>query len=153
MTKEQALSRLTALCARGEHCCHDVTEKMRRWEIDEREQAEIVAYLLKERYIDEERYARFFINDKVKYNRWGRRKVEQALRFKRIDERIYRPLLDEIDETDDYKETLRHVLEVKKRSIKAKNDYDMRTKLIRFALSRGFEMDDVLREVESLEIP
>lgn len=150
ITKEQALVRLTALCARGEHCEFEMTEKMRRWGVDEDVQAEVMAYLVAERYVDNARYARFFINDKVKYNRWGRRKVEQALRMKRIDEETYRPLLDEMCDTEEYSELLPQLLRTKMRSIKAKNDYDMRAKLIRFALSRGFQMDDILQALERI---
>lgn len=150
ITKEQALVRLTALCARGEHCEFEMTEKMRRWGVDEDVQAEVMAYLVAERYVDNARYARFFINDKVKYNRWGRRKVEQALRMKRIDEETYRPLLDEMCDTEEYSELLPQLLRTKMRSVKAKNDYDMRAKLIRFALSRGFQMDDILQALERI---
>ena len=96
MTKEQIISKLTAACARAEHCKDDMIRRMQRWQVDESLQQEVISYLVREKYIDEERYARFFINDKVKYNRWGRRKVEQALYFKHIPREVYEPLLDEV---------------------------------------------------------
>ena len=105
MTKEQIISKLTTACARAEHCKDDMLRRMQRWLVDEATQQEVISYLVREKYIDEERYARFFINDKIKYNRWGRRKVEQALYFKRIPREVYAPLLDKVA-SEDYEQVL-----------------------------------------------
>jgi regulatory protein len=115
-------------------------EKMRRWEIDEDTQARIMEYLVKEKYIDDERYARFFAKDKIRYNKWGRRKVEQAMWQKHIDADIQQRVLDEIDD-DEYLLILRPLLKSKRRTVKAANNYEMNMKLIRFAMGRGFTMD------------
>ncbi len=151
MTKEQALYKLTSLCARAEYCQHDILEKMRKWEVSDVDKAGIMEYLLKEKYIDEERYARSFITDKLRFNKWGRRKVEQALYMKRIPESIYKPILNEQSD-EDYEEILLPLLRNKLRSVKGKNDYEVKGKLIRFALSRGFDMDMVLRAVEKIQV-
>ena len=100
MTKEQILAKLTASCARAEHCLDDMRKKMERWQVEVDVQEEALRYLVKEKFIDESRYARYFINDKIKYNRWGRRKVEQALYFKHIPREVYQPILDEM--ADEY---------------------------------------------------
>ena len=115
-------------------------EKMRRWEIDEDAQTRIMEYLVKEKYIDDERYARFFAKDKIRYNKWGRRKVEQAMWQKHIDTDIQQRVLDEIDD-DEYLLILRPLLKSKRRTVKAANNYEMNMKLIRFAMGRGFTMD------------
>jgi regulatory protein len=115
-------------------------EKMRRWEIDEDTQARIMEYLVKEKYIDDERYARFFAKDKIRYNKWGRRKVEQAMWQKHIDADIQQRVLSEIDD-DEYLLILRPLLKSKCRAVKAANNYEMNMKLIRFAMGRGFTMD------------
>jgi regulatory protein len=86
------------------------------------------------------RFARAFVKDKVKYNKWGRRKVEQALWQKHIDEDIRQQVLDEIAD-EDYVLVLRPMLQQKRKSIKANSDYELNGKLIRFAVSRGFTMD------------
>lgn len=147
MTKQQALQKLTALCARSEYCQHDILEKMRKWEVEEADQAEIMQYLIAERYLDEERFTRLFIKSKIEYNKWGRRKIEQALYMKRISESLSRPLLNELC-NDDYEEKLLPLLLNKRRTVTGKNSYDIRNKLIRFGLSRGFEMDLVLKTVD-----
>lgn len=143
MTEEQVLNKLTTLCARGEHCQQEMLDKMRKWEIEEDVQARVMEYLLKEKFIDEERYTRMFVEEKIKFNKWGRKKLEQALYMKRIPRSIYAPILDEVDE-DNYEEILRPLLEAKRKSVTGKSEYEIRGKLIRFALSRGFDMDTIL---------
>jgi len=140
MTEQEAYLQLAALCAQAEHCEQEMRDKMRRWELDETVQNRIVDRLIKERYVDDERYARAFVKDKIRYNKWGRRKVEQALWQKRIDKETQEKVLDEIDEKE-YLEVLRPLLKQKRRSIRAENDYELNRKLIRFALSRGFGFD------------
>ena len=140
MSEQEVLLRLTSLCSTAEHCSHEMLEKMRRWEIDEDAQARIMEYLVKEKYIDDERYARFFAKDKIRYNKWGRRKVEQAMWQKHIDADIQQRVLDEIDD-DEYLLILRPLLKSKRRTVKAANNYEMNMKLIRFAMGRGFTMD------------
>ena len=140
MTEQEAYLQLAALCAQAEHCQQEMRDKMRRWELDETVQNRIIDRLIKERYIDDERYARAFVKDKIRYNKWGRRKVQQALWQKHIDADIQQQVLDEIDEKE-YLDILRPLLKQKRKSIKAESDYELNQKLIRFALGRGFGFD------------
>ena len=140
MTGQQAYQKLTALCARSEHCQQEMADKMRQWGVPAEEQVAVMARLVKERYVDDERYARAFANDKVRYAKWGRRKVEQALWQKHIDELIIRQTLDDIDDSE-YVAILQPLLKQKRRSTKAATAYELNMKLIKFALSRGFGMD------------
>lgn len=139
-TEQEAYLTLAALCAQAEHCQWEMVEKMRKWEIPEEAQARIMERLVKERYVDDERFARAFVKDKVRYNKWGRRKVEQALWQKHIDEDIRKNVLNEIDD-EEYLSVLRPLLKQKRKSIKAQNDYELNQKLMRFALGRGFTFD------------
>ena len=156
MTGQQAYSRLAALCARSEHCQQDMTDKMRQWGVPAEEQAAVMERLVKEKYVDDERFARAFANDKVRYCKWGKRKVEQALWQKHIDEAIIRQTLEGIDE-EEFVSILKPLLKQKRCTIKAVSDYELNMKLIKFALSRGFGMDiikqciDVADEDEFLE--
>ena len=106
--------------------------------------------LVQEKYIDESRYCRAFINDKVRFARWGRIKIAQALRQKQIPSSLYLPLLDEIDEAC-YSEQLRRLLEAKQREVKGRNAYERKAKLVRFALGRGYEMDEICRFIPHFE--
>jgi regulatory protein len=140
MTEQEAYLQLAALCAQAEHCEQEMRDKMRRWELDETVQNRIINRLIKERYVDDERYARAFVKDKIRYNKWGRRKVQQALWKKRIDADIQQRVLDEIEEKE-YLDILRPLLKQKRKSIKAESDYELNQKLVRFALGRGFGFD------------
>lgn len=140
ITEQEAYLRLTALCAQAEHCQYEMQVKMRRWELSEEAQARVMQRLVAERYVDDERFARAFVKDKIRYNKWGRRKVEQALWAKHIDEDIRQRVLDEVDD-EEYISVLRPLLKQKRKSTKANSDYELNGKLIRFAMGRGFTMD------------
>lgn len=148
-TENDAYLTLAALCAQAEHCQYEMQEKMRRWELPEDAQARVMQRLVKERYVDDERYARAFVKDKIRYNKWGRRKVEQALWQKHIDEEIRTTVLDDIDD-DEYLSVLRPLLKQKRKTVKAKNDYELNQKLMRFALGRGFTFD-IIRQCLSVD--
>lgn len=139
-TENEAYLALAALCAQAEHCQYEMLEKMRRWELPEEAQARVMAKLVKEHYVDDERYAQAFVKDKIRYNKWGRRKVEQALWQKRIDEEIRNSVLNDVDD-EEYLSVLSPLLKQKRKTIKAKNDYELNQKLVRFALGRGFTFD------------
>ena len=153
MTEQEAYLQLAALCAQVEHCQQEMRDKMRRWELNETVQNKVIARLVKERYIDDERYARAFVKDKIHYNKWGRRKVQQALWQKRIDSDIQQRVLDEIDEKE-YLDILRPLLKQKRKSIKAASDYELNQKLVRFALGRGFGFDIIHQclDVDNIDI-
>lgn len=140
MTEQEAYLQLAAICAQAEHCEQEMRDKMKRWELDETVQNRIIDRLTKERYIDNERYARAFVKDKIRYNKWGRRKVQQALWMKRIDTSLQQQILDEIDEKE-YLDVLRPLLKQKRKSVKAQSDYELNQKLVRFAFGRGFTFD------------
>ncbi len=140
ITPEEAYFKLSALCASAEHCSGEMIEKMQSWEIPAKDQARIVEELIEKQFIDDERYCRAFVKDKIIYNKWGRRKIEQALYMKHIDKGIQQRVLDEIDPSE-YVEILRQLLQQKAKSIKAVNDYERTQKLMRFAMQRGFTMD------------
>jgi regulatory protein len=140
MNYQQILTKLTALCSGAEHCSQEMTEKMSRWEVDEDTQARVMDYLKREKYIDDERFCRAFIRDKMLFNKWGRRKIEQALYRKGIDRQIYTDALDEVEDSE-YLDILRPLLKQKELTVKAKNEYEKNMKLIKFAMSRGFTFD------------
>lgn len=140
VTEKEALLQLSALCARGEHCQWEMLEKMRRWGLDDEAQARVMQRLVAGRYVDDERYARAFVLDKIRYNHWGRRKVEQGLFQKHISEDIRQQVLSEVSD-EEYLSVLRPLLRQKRKSTKAASDYELNQKLLRFALGRGFTYD------------
>ena len=152
ITEQEAYLRLTALCAQAEHCQQEMRDKMKRWEMTPEAQDRVIARLIKERYIDDERYARAFVKDKIRYNKWGRRKIQQGLWMKRIDDDIQQRILDEIDD-EEYLNVLKSLLTQKRKSIKAQSDYELNQKLVRFAIGRGFTFDIIRQCLDVDECP
>ena len=125
-------------------------EKTTRWGIDEDAQQRVVEYLVANRYVDDRRYARSFVNDKLKYNKWGPRKIEQSLWMKHIDESILREALDDVD-NEEYISVLRPLLTSKRKTTKAETDYEMNQKLLRFAIGRGFTFEQVKEVIDDVD--
>ena len=142
ITREKALSKLAALCAKAEYCTGDMEDKMRRWGLDKEAIQENITYLVSHQYIDNARYCQAFVNDKIEYNHWGRRKIEQVLWAKRIPEDVSAPILDAVPQ-ERYVGILKPMLRAKLPTIKAESDYERQMKLIKFALGRGFSMDEI----------
>lgn len=137
--EDVAIKRIANYCARSEHCRADACEKLRQWGVEAKAIERILTKLEADGYIDDERFCRSFVNDKFRLAKWGRLKIAQALSFKRIPSEITQRHLNEIDE-EEYAGILENLLKTKIRSIKGKDQKDVEIKLIRFALSRGFEM-------------
>ena len=152
ITEQEAYLQLSALCAQAEHCQQEMRDKMKRWEMTSEAQERVIARLVKERYIDDERYARALVKDKILYNKWGRRKIQQGLWMKRIDDDIQQRVLDEIDD-EEYLNILKPLLKQKRKSTKADSDYELNQKLVRFALGRGFTFDIIRQCLDVEECP
>lgn len=138
ISPEMALSRLATLCARAERCRHELEQKLYAWGVPRAEGERLLRRLEEERYFDDSRFAAAFTRDKALYARWGRRKIEAALRLKRITAADIQAAFDELDE-DEYRAAMLDALAAKARSIKEGDTYEGRTKLYRFGLSRGYE--------------
>lgn len=149
MTEQEAYLRLAALCAQAEHCRQEMRDKMKRWGLSAEAQERVVDRLVSERYVDDERYARAFVSDKVRYQKWGRRKIQQGLWMKHIDDDIQQRVLDAIGD-EEYLAVLRPLLRQKRRTTKAQSDYELNQKLLRFALGRGFTFD-IIRQCLDVE--
>lgn len=139
LTLDLATAKIEAYCSKAEHCTSEVVTKLKSWNINERQIAEIVARLCKEKYINDLRYSKCYVKDKFRYNHWGRIKITQALRVKNINEDDIKEAIEELDQQE-YETTLKRLLAQKRKSIKASSDYERNGKLVRFALGRGFEM-------------
>ncbi|WP_029906635.1 regulatory protein RecX [Prevotella sp. 10(H)] len=149
LTEPQALNRVAAYCSKAERCEYDVRKKLVAWELESDAIKRIIDRLKKERYLDDARFAKSFINDKMKFNKWGKAKIIFELKKKKISESIYNPVFEELS-GDEFEEQLMHILTIKAKSVKGKNDYDRKTKLIRFALGRGFPIDLTIKCVNKL---
>jgi regulatory protein len=145
---ETALKKAMALCAGREYCRSDIRQKLSTWNVDPSDSEKIISRLVIEKFIDEERYSSAFVRDKFRYNKWGKVKMASALKLKNIPAEIIGNAIGSINE-DTYMTALRDMISSQRRRVKAKNQYDLKGKLMRFGLSRGFEshlLYDLLNE-------
>ena len=148
-TAEQALSSLMRLCARAERSSGDAMRLMATWMVPEADRQGVLQRLIKERFIDDSRYAEAFVREKSNLSAWGEYKIRTALRRKGIADEIINSALQQMP-TEQNLERLTERLKRKIRTIKYDTTYQLKTKLIRHALSLGFTMDDVLKCVEEV---
>ena len=133
-----ALTKAMRICSQRELCFYDIETKLESWGVIKPDSHKILDILLKENFINEERYAKAFVKDKFNYNKWGKIKIVSHLKAKQIPAATIAAALDAID-NDEYIGAIEALLKSHKKTIKAKNDYELKAKLIRFGLSRGFE--------------
>ena len=148
-TAEQALASLMRLCARAERSSGDAMRLMATWLVPEADRQGVLQRLIKERFIDDSRYAEAFVREKSNLSAWGEYKIRTTLRRKGIADDIINSALQQMPAEQNL-ERLTERLKRKIRTIKYDTTYQLKTKLIRHALSLGFTMDDVLKCVEEV---
>lgn len=145
---QKVADRMRALCSRREYCRSDIMKKVMTSLDGDREEAEkIVELLVSERYIDDLRYASAFARDKASLAGWGEVKIRYMLSTKGISKDVISRALEEIDQNK-AGERLEKLMENKLRSLK--DDPQVRLKLLRFGLGRGYSYDEVSSVVEQL---
>lgn len=142
MTADEILYKLAARCSTSEQCLADIEAKLSRYELTEEEKCRIIRHLVEERYIDDRRYAQAFVRDKYRFNKWGRIKIVQGLRMKGIDNETINEAMEAINEKE-YLNILRSLINQKRKSTRGKTEYEVNSKLIRFATGRGFEFASI----------
>lgn len=142
-TPEQALAALMRLCARAEKSQEDARRLMRGWGLAERDAEGVLAKLVRDRFIDDARYAGAFVREKLRLSGWGEYKIRTALQRKRIDRALIDAALAEADRSG-MDERLRRQLERKARTAKYSTQYELKTKLIRYGLSLGYDYETVV---------
>lgn len=149
LSYREALLKATELCSHAEKCAFDIEMKCREWQLASEETAKIIEFLIHEKYIDHQRYANSFVHDKFKFNKWGKIKIAYLLRQKHLGNMVIQGALDNLDEGL-YAEVLLELLSAKVKTVKEKDPYTRRSKLIAFAQSRGFEVDLALQLMEKI---
>lgn len=137
---QEALARLQNLCSRSEKCVYDVKLKLQQWGVEPNESDKIIRSLQESNFLNEERYVRAYIKEKLNFAKWGRQKILRALKAKRVSPALISETLAELDD-DKYQDDLLELLKKKNRSIKDESEYSRKAKLLRFALSRGYEYE------------
>ena len=144
ISEQEMLHRMAAYCSTAERCVQDIQKKLDKAELEPDVCERIISRLLKEKFIDEKRYARAFVNDKFRFNHWGKYKIRCELYRKGVKECDIEEALINLND-DEYDSTLMELLKGKVKSVKAKDDRERYYKLMRFAIGRGFQSSDICR--------
>ena len=148
-TPEQALAALMRLCARAEKSEGDALRLMRGWGVTEEDARRVLARLVADRFIDDARYAEAFVRDKLRLSGWGAYKLRTALQRKGIDRAVIEEALQQTNR-EEMADRLADRLARKLRTTRAESAYALRTKLIRYGLSLGYDYETVLDTVAKL---
>ena len=150
LTYKEGLLRAAGLCSRQEQCSGVIHDKLLLWGLSEKDAEKVLKKLREEKYLDDERFARFFTRDKLRFNGWGPRKITYALRQKHLAKSIIEEALAEI-EKNSWQEKCNELIRAKARGLKEKDTYSRKGKLFRFAAGRGFDPEQIYRSMEALE--
>lgn len=139
-TPEQALASLMRLCAKAERSSGDALRLMRGWGVADADARRVLDRLIADRFIDDRRYAEAFVREKMNLSGWGRYKIGAALRAKGITQALVAEAMAQTDGTD-MGERLTEILLRRMRTLKAAAPFDARAKLMRYALSQGYDYE------------
>lgn len=147
ISNDKAFSRMARICSSREYCRMDIRNKLERFELDQSRVDEVISRLEEDNFLNENRFVRSFINDKTNFGKWGRIKIEFALKQKGISKEIIDKAFSELPHPS-IEDLILPLLQKKFKSVKGNTEYDKRAKLIRFVLGRGFSMDETLRCID-----
>lgn len=147
---KKVLTTTAKYCSVAERCEADVLRRLSKYQLSTKEEETLINQLKEENFLNEERYAKAFVNDKYKFSKWGKRKISQALYEKGISSQCISSALEFIDDSV-YIQNLKELLESKNKTIKAKDSYEHNGKLIRFALGRGYQYNEIAQIIANIE--
>ena len=152
MTESEGKTLAERYCSGAEHCCLEVRAMLERHKAESEDIDRILKYLVKEGYVDESRYARAFVHDKVRFAKWGRNKIAQALWQKRIPQNVADDALSSIDE-DEYMAALKDVVKSRYRTVKGATEYERKMKTMKTVCGRGYEPSLVRKVLDLHDAP
>ena len=148
---EYILNKLRSYCALQERCISEVEQKLTEWKVGHAGSEKIIEQLIKEDYLNEERFARSFAGGKFRINHWGKTKIIYELEKRKVPDLIIQIGLEEIDDAE-YEETLKEVLIRKNREIKDNDPYKRKQKLTAYAFQKGYHYElirKIIAEIQS----
>ena len=139
LSREQALPQIKQFCVYRERCHSEVKEKLYSLGLHKNDVEQLMAQLIEENYLNEERFAKQYAGGKFRMNQWGRVKIKYALRQKQVSDYSIKKGLKEISEAD-YKKTLQKLAEQKSKSLKNdSNVFSKRKNVQDYLLGKGYE--------------
>ena len=135
-----ALEKASKYCAYQERCQWDMERKLHEWNVDAEIRDEVIARLIIEGFLSEERFAKAYTQGKINIKRWGRYKLRNELKAKQISDYSIEKAFQQIDD-DIYLSNLRKLIEVKRHSMIGNSEFEIKMKLIRYLISKGYETE------------
>lgn len=137
---DAALEKMQKYCALQERCQSEIRTKLIEIKIYGEDLESIIAELITDNYLNEERYAMAFVRGKFRMKQWGKNKIKQELQMKKISPYCIKKGMQEI--TDEvYVETLKNILEKKKNLLQEADDFKRNQKLLQYAIGKGYESE------------
>lgn len=136
--KDIALQKMMHYCAYQERCHQEVRSKLITLEIYGDDLEEIIAELITENFLNEERFAKAYAGGKFRVKKWGKVRIRQELKKRKISDYCIKKAMQEIDE-EGYEAGLYTLIEKKRKTEKEKNEFILKGKLAKYAISKGFE--------------
>ncbi len=138
LTADQILDKMAKYCAYQERSMKEVTDKLKTFEISEKDREEIINYLIDNKFVNDERFAHAFVRGKINQSGWGVNKIRFHLIQKGVSKEIIDEALQSFDE-EAYRQRLVEVLKAKAKTVKSANDFERNRKLAAYAIQKGFE--------------
>jgi regulatory protein len=145
------LEKIRHYCGYQERCIRDVEEKLKDWAVQKKRIPVLINQLQKEGFLNEERFVKAFARGKFRLNKWGRQKIEFALKIKGIPDILIREGIESLDEKE-YLNVLKELILRKQKELKPEKDLMVRDKIVNFALGKGYEMNLILDLIKKLKI-
>ena len=148
---DYVLSKVRSFCDYQERCISEVMGKLKAWKVGQKHAEKIIEQLVREDYLNEERFARSFAGGKFRNNHWGKTKIVYELEKRQVPDLIIQIGLEEIDE-EEYVETLKELLRRKSREIRETDPLKRKQKLIAFGIQKGYHYGLLKQEVGKLKV-
>jgi len=152
LDKRAAMLKAEHYCAYQERAQQEVRDKLYDWGLKSYEVEEVITELILNNFLNEDRFAKAYVSGKFKIKKWGKIKIRQGLKFKRIPERMIKDALNTID-FDEYLATIFATAEKKLRLMTERNGPKKKYKLISYLQSKGFENDLIFDVLKNNNLP
>ncbi len=149
ISKEAGLAKLQKYCAYQDRCHQEVRTKLINLGIYGNVLEEIIAELIADNFLNEERFSRSYARGKFRMRRWGRNRIINELKFRKISDYCIRKAMTEIEE-EEYLQALFEIIQKKKKHLNEDDSFKANNKIAKYAISRGFESELVWNIVKKL---
>jgi regulatory protein len=149
--QDYILSKARSYCAYQERCISEVADKLSEWKVEKKRAEKIIEQLIREDYLNEERFARTYAGGKFRINHWGKTKIIYELERRQVPDLIIQIGLEEIDD-EEYAETLKELIQRKNRELRESDPFKRKQKLIAYGIQKGYHYGLVKQVIGNLKL-